>query len=60
MLGAKYQPLVIMLGRNPLSGIFLSIVYFLFQARLKNETDIIEHSSYLSSSLKTEKGLSLL
>jgi len=49
-----------MLGRKPLMGIFFSTVYFMFQARLKNETNIIEHSSHLSSSLKIEKGLSLV
>ena len=60
MLGAKFQPLDIMLGRNPLMGIFFSTVYFMVQAHLKNETDIIENSSHLLSSLKTEKGLSLV
>jgi hypothetical protein len=35
MLGEKFQPLDIMLGRNPLMGIFLSTVYFLVQAHFK-------------------------
>ena len=60
MLGAKFQPLDIMLGRNPLMVIFFSTVYFMVQAHLKNETNIIEHSSHLSSSLKTKNGLSLV
>jgi len=56
MLGENFQPLDIMLGRNPLMGIFLSTIYFSVSSSFKNETDITSIVSFLvSSSLKNEE-----
>jgi len=47
-------------GKKPTDGYLFEHSLFCVSRSLKNETDIIEHSSHLSSLLKTKKGLSLV
>ena len=54
MLGENYQPIEIMLGKNPQIGVILSIVFILVSSSCKNETDFEKNYVSLSNSLKNE------
>jgi len=47
-------------GKKPIDGYLSEHVLFFVSSSFKNETDIIEHSSRLSISLKIVKALSLV